>query len=158
MTKDRDTEEARAQILAHVKASGLTGDDLGALAGKLGELGMLRGLLLELAVVECLHGDGCPPDVLTSHTTCLPCKARRLAVESGVADNVNGFLSGKAAALWPGAVVVWRVGPPELWILRRPGREDVGLGDTYRHACAAFYAIRGNEKPKTPSQDKDGNR
>lgn len=58
-------------------------------------------------------------------------------------DHIDGYLSGKAQAVWPGALVFKRELPEggETWILRRSGHEDIGLGDRFQAAKMAVAAL-----------------
>lgn len=51
---------------------------------------------------------------------------------------VDGFLSGKAQAVWPSAVVTDEEGE---FVLRRHGHEDLSLGYTFKDARGALYAL-----------------
>jgi hypothetical protein len=65
-------------------------------------------------------------------------------------EHVEGYLSGKAQFHWPGALVVRLDSHQgELWILRRPGLADVGLGDCFAHARMALDALRRAHKSES---------
>lgn len=64
--------------------------------------------------------------------------------------HVDGRLSDRASATWPGAVVV-RVDSPggaETWLLERPGADPVGLGSYFHAAQRALGALIRAEKAK----------
>lgn len=72
---------------------------------------------------------------------CLPAREDGPAVKVATAppiENVNGFLSGKAGFVWPGALVIEG---PDRWLLRRPNVPDIGLGSDFKHARMALYAM-----------------
>ena len=56
---------------------------------------------------------------------------------------IEAYLTGKATGVWPDALVV-RVEEHDqqqpTFLLRRPGKEDVVLGDTFHGARRALYA------------------
>jgi hypothetical protein len=59
-------------------------------------------------------------------------------------DRVDAFLSEQAGKTWPGAVV-WCLmptgSPPEIWVLRRPNKPDIGLGDRFPAARKGLEAM-----------------
>ena len=54
-------------------------------------------------------------------------------------ERIDGFLSGKVQAEWPGALVV--EAEPGAWELRRPGEPPVSLGAAFKDARMAVYAL-----------------
>ena len=60
---------------------------------------------------------------------------------------VESYLTGKAAALWPAALVV-RVeeNDAQRFVLKRPGHDDLVLGATFGDARRALYAAIRHQK------------
>ena len=59
-------------------------------------------------------------------------------------DKLDGFLSRKAQFTWPRALV-FRLASDEL-VIRRPGVEDLGIGDNFSAAHHALIALIRAEK------------
>ncbi len=61
---------------------------------------------------------------------------------------IESYLTGKARAAWPAALVVrvMNADGDEDFILQRPGRDDLVLGPTFAEARRALYAARDHEK------------
>jgi hypothetical protein len=74
-----------------------------------------------------------------SHSEGIP-----LADERKPPERVEIFLSRKAAATWPGAVVIETNAG---FVLRRRGRPEVLLADTFGGAKQALALLRKNEAP-----------
>jgi hypothetical protein len=60
---------------------------------------------------------------------------------------IEQFLTGKARAVWPTALVV-RVDDEhgQRYLLQIPGSADVGLGDEFNEARRSLYALRDHIK------------
>lgn len=56
-----------------------------------------------------------------------------------MADRLDGFLSGKAQAVWPAALVFQL--EHGTFQLRRKGEPDLDLGETFKDARMALYAL-----------------
>jgi hypothetical protein len=54
-------------------------------------------------------------------------------------DRVDGYLSRRAQQHWPGALVLELA--EHRWVLRRPGQEDLGLGDNFNSAHHALVCV-----------------
>jgi hypothetical protein len=64
-----------------------------------------------------------------------------------VQDTIDGFLSRKAQAVFPDALVVKRMdGSTESWLLQRKAQPDLGLGDSFHNARQALYALLKAER------------
>ena len=62
---------------------------------------------------------------------------------------VDGYLSRKAQAAWPTAVVYCDEEPQtQRWTLEREGVETVGLGSSFGAARGALYALIAAERNK----------
>lgn len=61
---------------------------------------------------------------------------------------VDGFLSRKAQAVWPCALVYCDEQTPQVWMLVRPTVEDVGLGASFHDAKQALDAIMNAAKAR----------
>jgi hypothetical protein len=64
-----------------------------------------------------------------------------------MATTIDAYLTGKARAAWPDSVVV-RVDDEHgtRFILQRPGKPDLGLGNEFYAARRALYAARDHHK------------
>lgn len=63
-----------------------------------------------------------------------------------MADRVDGYLSRRAQAAWPTAIVL---STADGWILRRAGAPDLGLGDHFAAANQAIHALLAAERART---------
>lgn len=61
-------------------------------------------------------------------------------------EKVDGYLSRTIQRAWPDALVYETA--DRRWIARRPGLEDVGLGDSFHEAKQAVHAMVAAEAVK----------
>ncbi len=66
-----------------------------------------------------------------------------------IAIRVDGYLSRRAAVMFPGALVYCdSSGPVEVWSLRWGGLDPIGIGDSFRSAKQGIEALIVAEKAK----------
>lgn len=69
--------------------------------------------------------------------------------EDRTMKRIDGFLSRKAQAHWPGALVYCEdLGNGETWTLERAGLDTIGLGSNFGHAQQALWALIAAEKER----------
>ena len=72
---------------------------------------------------------------------------------------IDGYLSQKAQTIFPGSLVIVRSSTAteaESWMLDRPNRPMLGLGNCYGRALQAIQALLKSERHRLASATPDG--
>ena len=75
--------------------------------------------------------------------------SKRALHSSHMAKRLDGYLTRKAQAVFPTALVYCdEAGPLQVWTLERAGEETIGMGSSFNAAHQAVVALVKAEKAK----------